>query len=52
MDILIMILLFGTTLLIWRGAEHQHIIVLWVVGLVAMLALFRYHVTSILNLSF
>lgn len=52
MDILIMILLFVTTMLIWRGAKRGHIIGLWIVGLVAMLALFRFHVSSILDLSF
>ncbi len=47
-----MILLLGITLLVWRGARHGVIIALWAVGLVAMIGLFRYHVTSVLDLSF
>ncbi|MCB0933243.1 MAG: hypothetical protein KDB71_15265 [Mycobacterium sp.] len=52
MDILIMILLFAIALLIWRGAKRGMIIALWFVGLVAMIGLFKYHVTSTLDLSF
>jgi hypothetical protein len=51
-DILIMILLLVIALLIWRGARRGMIIALWAVGLVAMIGLFRYHVTSTLDLSF
>jgi hypothetical protein len=51
-DILIMILLFVIALLIWRGARRGMIIALWAVGVVAMIGLFRYHVTSTLDLSF
>ena len=51
-DILIMILLFAIALLIWRGAKRGMIIALWFVGLVAMIGLFKYHVTSVLDLSF
>ncbi len=47
-----MILLLGIALLIWRGAKRGTIISLWAVGLVAMIGLFRYHVTSVLDLSF
>lgn len=47
-----MILLFGIALLIWRGANRGLIIGLWALGLVAMIGLFRYHVTSVLDLSF
>ena len=47
-----MILLLGVALMIWRGAKHQMVIALWVVGLIAMIGLFRYHVTSTLDLSF
>lgn len=47
-----MILLLGIALLIWRGAKRGLIISLWVLGVVAMLGLFRYHVTSVLDLSF
>ncbi len=47
-----MILLFVIALLIWRGARRGMIIALWAFGLVAMIGLFRYHVTSVLDLSF
>ena len=47
-----MILLFALALLIWRGAKHGLILALWVIGLVAMLGLFKWHVTSVLDLSF
>jgi hypothetical protein len=51
-DILIMILLLVIALLVWRGANRGVIIALWIVGVVAMVGLFRYHVTSVLDLSF
>jgi hypothetical protein len=51
-DILIMVLLLVVALLVWRGANRGVIISLWVVGIVAMLGLFRFHVTSLLDLSF
>jgi hypothetical protein len=51
-DILIMILLLVLALLIWRGANRGVVIALWVVGLVATIGLFNYHVTSTLDLSF
>jgi hypothetical protein len=51
-DILIMILLLAIALLIWRGAKRGLILTLWFVGLAAMIGLFRYHVTSVLDLSF
>ena len=47
-----MILLLVLAVLIWRGARRGMIIALWAVGLVAMIGLFRYHVTSTLDLSF
>jgi len=47
-----MILLLAIGLLIWRGAKRGLVIALWAVGLVAMIGLFRYHVTSVLDLSF
>ena len=47
-----MILLFAIALLIWRGAKRGVIHTLWFVGLVAMIGLFRFHVTSVLDLSF
>ena len=47
-----MVLLFVIALLIWRGAKHGLVLALWFVGLVAMVGLFRYHVTSVLDLSF
>jgi len=47
-----MILLLVIALLVWRGANRGVIIALWIVGVVAMVGLFRYHVTSVLDLSF
>mgnify|MGYP007049810611 CR=1 FL=1 len=47
-----MVLLLVVALLVWRGANRGVIISLWVVGIVAMLGLFRFHVTSVLDLSF
>jgi hypothetical protein len=51
-DILIMILLLVIALLVWRGANRGVVIALWVVGVVATVGLFRFHVTSLLDLSF
>jgi len=51
-DILIMTLLLAIVLLIWRGANRYLIIALWFVGLIATVGLFRFHVTSALDLSF
>lgn len=47
-----MILLLGIALLVWRGAKSGLILGLWVLGVVAVLGLFKYHVTSVLDLSF
>ena len=47
-----MILLLGIAVLIWRGAKRGVVIALWFVGLIAMIGLFKYHVTSHLDLSF
>ena len=52
MDILILVLLFATAVAIYRGAQRRLILTLWVVALIATVALFRYHVTSPLDLSF
>ena len=52
MDILILVALLALTALILRGTRRGVILSLWVVTLIAMLALFRYHVTSPLDLSF
>ena len=51
-DILIMAVLTATVVLILRSAQPKWILALWVLGLVLMLGLFRYHVTSPLDLSF
>lgn len=51
-DILIMIVLTATVVLMLRSAPRVWILGLWVLGLVLMLGLFRYHVTSPLDLSF
>lgn len=47
-----MILLFVLVLLVWRGAKRGLILGLWVIGVVAVVGLFRFHVTSVLDLSF
>ena len=47
-----MILLLVLALLIWRGASRGLVIALWFVGVVALVGLFRFHVTSTLDLSF
>ena len=47
-----MALLLTVAILIWRGAKRGLVIGLWFLGLVAMMGLFRYHVTSVLDLSF
>jgi hypothetical protein len=52
MDIIIMVLLLVTGILIYRGAARKWILTSWIVALVLMLGLFRYHVTSPLDLSF
>lgn len=52
MDILILVALFVTAVLIYRGANRNAILALWVVTVIAALGLFRYHVTSPLDLSF
>jgi hypothetical protein len=51
-DIIIMAILMAVALLIWRGAKRGYVIALWMVALVAMLGLFRFHITSHLDLSF
>lgn len=51
-DILIMILLLVITVLVWRGANRGTVIGLWLIGIVAVISLFRFHVTSTLDLSF
>lgn len=52
MDIIILFLLLFTALIIWRGGPRSLVLVCWVVALVLMIGLFRYHVTSSLGLSF
>ena len=47
-----MAILMAVALLIWRGAKRGYVIALWMVALVAMFGLFRYHITSPLDLSF
>lgn len=47
-----MILLLVIALLIWRGAKNGLILSLWVIGVIAMIGLFKWHVTSVLDLSF
>lgn len=52
MDILIMAALFAVALLVYRGAKRGLIIGLWFLAVLATIALFRYHVSSPLDLSF
>ncbi len=47
-----MAVLLVVAVLIYRGAKRGLIIGLWFLGLLATIALFRYHVTSPLDLSF
>ena len=52
MDIVILVLLLITAILIVKGSKRGLILSVWVISLVLMLGLFRYHVTSALDLSF
>jgi hypothetical protein len=52
MDVAIMLLVLAIVILIWRGARRGLILGLWAIGLVAMLGLFQYHITSPLDLNF
>lgn len=52
MNTLILILLLSIALLIWRGAKRGLIIGLWTLALVAMMGVFRSHLTTVLDLSF
>ncbi len=46
-----MVLLLSISLLMWRGAKRGLIISLWAFTLVAMLGLYRYHITTALDVS-
>lgn len=46
-----MILLLSICLLMWKGAKRGLIVSLWVFTLAAMLGLYRYHITSALDVS-
>lgn len=52
MDIIILVALLLLAVLIYRGARRGVVLALWFLALIAVLALFRYHVTSPLELSF
>ena len=52
MDTLIMILLLVTAGVAYTGMGRRWVIILWAVSLVAMLCMFKYHVTSKLHLNF
>lgn len=52
MDIIILALLFVTVILVLRAASRKLILTFWILSLILMLGLFRYHVTSALDLSF
>ncbi len=47
-----MVVLLVVGILVYRGAKRGLIIGLWFLALLATIALFRYHVTSPLDLSF
>lgn len=47
-----MLVLMATAIAAWRGASRRVVISLWAIGLIAMLGLFKYHVTSALHLNF
>lgn len=47
-----MVVLLAVALMLWRGVKREMTIALWVVGLIMMIGLFRWHVTSELDLSF
>jgi len=47
-----MVVLLALAVCVYRGVRNGVIIALWVLGLVLSIALFRYHVTSALDLSF
>ncbi|HPE13106.1 MAG: hypothetical protein H6524_12780 [Actinobacteria bacterium] len=52
MDIIILALLLTAVVLVVRGVSRTWVVVTWLLALVLMLGLFRYHVTSPLDLSF
>lgn len=47
-----MVLLLLLAVLIYRGVRRGLVLALWLITAVAVVALFRYHVTSPLDLSF
>ena len=47
-----MVVLLALAVCVYRGARSRVIVALWALGLVLSIALFRYHVTSALDLSF
>jgi hypothetical protein len=51
-DIVIMLLLCTTAVAAYLGMGRRLVIGLWLVALVLMLGLFKYHVTSHLHLNF
>ncbi len=51
-DTLIFALLVVILVVMWRGGSRRTVLILWFIGLVAMLALFKWHVTDPLGLSF
>ena len=47
-----MLVLMATAIAAYRGMSRKLVITLWVIGLIAMLGLFKYHVSSPLHLNF
>lgn len=52
MDTLILLLLAVIVVVMWRGGSRRTTLILWFIGVVAVLALFKWHVTDPLGLSF
>lgn len=52
MDIIILALLLATAVVIMRSTNRALVIGIWVITLVLMLGLFKYHVSDPLTLSF
>jgi hypothetical protein len=51
-DTLILALLAVIMVVMWRGGSRRTTLILWFIGLIAVLALFKWHVTDPLGLTF
>ena len=52
MDTIIMLLLLVTAVAAYRGLSRRVILIVWLIALISMVGLFRYHVSSKLHLNF